>query len=250
MFAESIKEVLFPIEKQNLYVRNNLDNTKIKLLPLDATAEIPITDGWIPLSSLSYVGECLVNMDDHTVYKIGKDLKYTPTQDLIEQVRTEYGNFTPHIIHYSKDKSSVYINVIISQLTALALDYRYALEISNNYSGRFSPRLTLSLYNIEKDRMIRTPIPAFNINGSGNISGINIMRNIVTLRSVVSVDYDVIRLLPKKFKDYDIKGNMTLLTALDRIAEIVDKWIITNYELATETQKKIYTILTNKGIEE
>ena len=152
MFAEVIKEVLFPVEKRNLYIRNNLSSLSEHHVGKNI---------YILMDSLTFVGECLINMEDSTIYKIGKQLKYTLTKDLIEQVLTEYGKFTTHIIFYSKDKSSAYINLILLAPTVLGTElYKYTLEISNNYSGRFNPKVTLGLYNVKKDIIIRTSIPA------------------------------------------------------------------------------------------
>lgn len=244
MFAETINEVLFPVEKRNLYVRNNLNSL----------AEHHVGKNmYILMDSLTFVGECLINMEDSTVYKVGKQLQYTSTKKLIEQVLTEYGKFTTHIIYYSKDKSSTYINLILPEMGYIgsAEKYQYGLEIGNNYSGRFNPKITLSLYNIEKDLMIRTPISAFNKVGVSNLQGTSDINNLIYSKETVLLGHKVLGKLPKKYrKSWDIFGYVYLLNALDLFAEIVNKWLVTNYELATITQKEIYTILTNKGVEE
>lgn len=250
MFAVSLKEVEFPVEKQNLYVRNNL-----------SVGDFKGSDGlsYIRTDYLSYVGECLINMEDHTIYKIGKRIRYTPTQDLIEQVLTEYGKFNSHIIYYAKNKSAVCINLILQNHQSLSVEerylpgYKFALEICNYYSGRYSPKVTLSLYNVQEDMIIRTPISAFDDKGEKNIEGSIEVYNIVKAKKEVFVDWNIIRLFPVKYATdptYLISGNMTLLTALNRVAEITNKWLETNYELATTTQKKIYNILLTKTIEE
>lgn len=239
MFAVSLKEVDFPVEKQNLYVRNNL-----------SVGDFKGSDGlsYIRTDYLSYVGECLINMDDHTIYKIGKKIKYTRTQDLIEQVLTEYGKFDTHIIYYSKDKSAVCINLILRDYTSASpAEYRFALEISNYYSGRYSPKITLSLYNIHRDSMIRTPISAFIEKGALNLNGIEELHTVLRSKSLIYNSPKIIYLLPKKIRDTAIfYGARTCIDVLDVIAGITDKWLETNYELATMTQRKIYTILTNK----
>jgi len=207
MFAVSLKEVDFPVEKQNLYVRNNL-----------STRDFQGTDGqsYIRTDYLSYDRECLINIDAHTIYKIRKHIKYTRTRVLIEQVLTEYGKFDTHIIYYSKDKSAVCINLILTNFASTgSLEYRFALEISNYYSGRFSPKVTLSLYNIHKDIMIRTSLPAFNENKTINLEGIKELSDILNseLKEQFFHTFTKIRnLFPDKYKLY-IQGE--LLTSLD-----------------------------------
>lgn len=242
MFAESIKEVLFPIEKQNLYVRNNLSSLSEHHVGKNM---------YILMDSLTFVGECLVNMEDSTIYKIGKQLKYTSTKELIELVLTEYGKFTTHIIFYNKDKSSTYINLILQNHRPHEMNYRYALEISNNYSGRFNSKVILSLYNVEKDIMIRTPIPAFTKGNIINQEGLAELHDILRPKSGVFIDYNILKKFPKRYRrSWNITGGAILSDALNLLAEVTNKWLITNYELATSTQKEIYTILSKKGVKE
>lgn len=147
MFANSLQEVVFDIESVSCYILDAKSNKKN-----------------FTMADLAYAGNALYDPYRRVALRLEKTgFPHISNSDLIKLFQdTVKSNVRWKVIYYNNEKTDFYLNGIISEwrgkLSPKNTLLKSAVEISNSYTGRFSPRITYSLYNPDLNTFIRTPV--------------------------------------------------------------------------------------------
>ena len=146
MYATKLDEVLFPVQSVPCYVITSRNKKSLTM------------------ADLSYAGDALFDFYKNSALRVEKgSFPFVSNEDLIVKFKLLVGggNIEWRIIYYNNDKTDFYLNGIVKEWRGL-LDSKGTLlkssvELSNSYTGRFSPRVLYSLYNPVLKVFIKTP---------------------------------------------------------------------------------------------
>lgn len=142
--------------------------------------------------------------------------------------------------------------------SGLPPNHRLGFNIMNSYSGRFFPRITFSLIDIESEIILRTPLNIFEKFTKENFnkdlrwqkSSELLTNTLGALR--IPIDYFTLRdYFPNNIKPYFDKYVVlytdkhihTAWGAFKLVALLTKQWSKTSYESAISMQKQLYTVI-------